>query len=48
MGFQITLFLTLAIYTTVFQEELPVFDGYGKTPAIAIQVLTCILSKLIN
>ena len=46
MGFQITLFLTLAIYTTVFQEELPVFDGYGKTPAIAIQVLTCILSKL--
>ena len=48
MGFQITLFLTLAIYTTVFQEELPVFDGYGKTPAIAIQVLTCILSKLIH
>jgi len=45
MGFQITLFLTLAIYTTQFQEELPVWKNIGETPLLANTVIVCIVSK---
>ena len=34
MGFQITLFLTLAIYTSQFQEELPVWQKQTNTPLL--------------
>ena len=44
MGFQITLFLTLAIYTTQFQEELPVWKNIGETPLLANTVIVCIVS----
>ena len=44
MGFQITLFLTLAIYTTQFQEELPVWKNIGETPLHANTVIVCIVS----
>ena len=43
MGFQITLFLTLAIYTTQFQEELPVWKEIGETPLLANTVIVCIV-----
>ena len=41
----ITLFLTLAIYTAQFQEELPVWSVYKETPRIAYLVIICIFGE---
>ena len=43
MSFQITLFLTIAIYTTQFQKELPVWKGLNEIPYITSTVMICIL-----
>ena len=45
LGYQITLFLTLAIYTAQFQAELPVWSMYKETPYIAYLVVICIFGE---
>ena len=45
LGYQITLFLTLAIYTAQFQAELPVWSMYKETPYIAYLVIICIFGE---
>ena len=48
MGFQITLFLTLAVYTTEFQQQLPVWSEHGQTPKLALTVIMSILGKRVK
>ena len=48
MGFQITLFLTLAVYTTEFQQQLPVWSEHGQTPKLALTVIMSILGKKVK
>lgn len=48
MGFQITLFLTLAIYTTQFQDELPVWEKVSDTPYMANTVIVCIVVNALS
>ena len=45
MGFQITLFLTLAVYTTEFQQQLPVWSLHSQTPKLAFTVIISILGS---